>query len=48
MESKQKGGKQDPQQKPGADTAHERKMQPRAQHSELEQAEEAESLIQPS
>lgn len=47
MESKQKGGKQDPQQKPGADPAHERKMQPRAQHSKLEQAE-AESSIQPS
>lgn len=48
MKSKQKGGKQDPQQKPGADPAHEQKMQQRAQHRELEQGEEAKSSIQSS
>lgn len=43
MKSKQKGGKQDPQEKPGAGPAHEQKMQQRARHWELEQAEGAES-----
>lgn len=46
MQSKQEGGKQDSQQKAGADLAHERETQQRAQHSELEQEEEAESSVQ--